>query len=157
VAVRKIGTSTLGSVFMAKAQKGIDYLATVGLFSVLSTAELRQVMKAADELDVDAGNVLVVEGRVGHEFFLILQGEAVVRRNGTQIARLGPGEYFGELALLDHGPRSATVVAATDMRLLVLGQREFAGLLQTIPGMAAKILVTMAHRLRVTDAHAISN
>jgi CRP/FNR family transcriptional regulator, cyclic AMP receptor protein len=142
---------------MAKSRNGTDLLATVGLFSVLSKSELRQVLKAADQVDAEAGQVLVVEGRPGHEFFLILEGEAIVRRNGRKLATLGPGEYFGELSLLDHGPRSATVVAATDMRLLVLGQREFAGLLQTIPGMAAKLLVTMAHRLRVADTQAISN
>jgi CRP/FNR family transcriptional regulator, cyclic AMP receptor protein len=142
---------------MAKSRNGTDYLATVGLFSVLSKAELREVLKASDQIEVERGKVLVVEGRPGHEFFLILEGEALVRRNGSQIATLGPGEYFGELSLLDHGARSATVVAASDMRLLVLGQREFAGLLQTLPGMAAKLLVTMAHRLRVADSRAISN
>jgi CRP-like cAMP-binding protein len=142
---------------MAKSRNGTDYLATVGLFSVLSKAELRQVLKASDQVDAEPGQVLVVEGRPGHEFFLILEGEAIVRRNGRKIATLGPGEYFGELSLLDHGPRSATVVAATEMRLLVLGQREFAGLLQTIPGMAAKLLVSMAHRLRVADTQAISS
>jgi CRP-like cAMP-binding protein len=136
---------------------GSDYLAGVGLFSALSKAELREVARASDEIDVEAGHEVVTEGRIGHEFFLILDGEAIVRRNGRKVATLGPGQYFGELSLLDRGARSATVVAVTDMRLLVLGQREFAGLLETIPGMASKLLVSMAHRLRDADTRAVSH
>jgi CRP-like cAMP-binding protein len=79
-----------------------------------------------------------------------------VRRGGERVATLGPGDYFGELALLDHGPRSATVIAETDMRLFVLGQREFAGLVETVPGLAAKLLPGLAHRLREVDATAWS-
>jgi CRP-like cAMP-binding protein len=139
---------------VAAARKEIDYLATVPLFSALSRAELRDVVQAAEELDVAAGDELVTEGRVGREFFLILAGEASVRRYERQVATLGPGQWFGELSLLDNEPRSATVVAATPMKLLVLGQAEFGGLLETIPGIAAKLLSGMAHRLREADARA---
>lgn len=139
------------------AKDSTEYLANVGLFSALSKSELRQVARAAERLDVEAGHELVTQGRIGHEFFLILEGQAQVIRDGAQIATLGPGQYFGELSLLDHGARSATVVAETDMRLLVLGQREFSGLLETIPGMAAKLLVGMAHRLREADTRAVSH
>jgi CRP-like cAMP-binding protein len=140
-----------------KASKELEYLATVPLFSALSKTELRQVVRSAEELDVDAGAELVTEGRVGREFFLILRGQAVVRRGGRKVATLGPGQWFGELALIDNEPRSATVVAATDMKLLVLGQAEFGGLLESIPGIAAKLLTGMAHRLREADARAVSN
>jgi CRP-like cAMP-binding protein len=140
-----------------KASKEVEYLATVPLFSALSRTELRRVVQAAEELDADAGAELVTEGRVGREFFLILDGEATVRRQHRKVATLRRGQWFGELALIDNEPRSATVVAATDMKLLVLGQAEFAGLLETIPGVAAKLLNGMAHRLREADARAVSN
>ena len=139
---------------MAKASKEVEYLATVPLFSGLSTDELEQVVQAAEEVDAPAGEVLVSEGRVGREFFLILTGEAVVQRAGQEIVALGPGQWFGELSLLDHQPRSATVQAVTGMKLLVLGQAEFAGLLETIPTLASKLLRTMARRLREADARA---
>jgi CRP-like cAMP-binding protein len=141
----------------SKASKEVEYLATVPLFSALSRAELRQVVRAAEELDVAAGAELVTEGRVGREFFLILEGTAVVRRQQRKVATLTAGQWFGELALLDNEPRSASVHAATAMKLLVLGQAEFGGLLETIPGIAAKLLTGMAHRLREADARAVSN
>jgi CRP-like cAMP-binding protein len=142
---------------VAKASKEVEYLATVPLFSALSRAELRQVVQAAEELDVQAGAELVTEGRVGREFFLILEGDAVVTREESEVATLTAGQWFGELALLDKEPRSATVTAATDMKLLVLGQAEFGGLLEAIPGIAAKLLAGVAHRLREADARAVSN
>lgn len=142
---------------MAQASKQVSYLATVPLFSALSNAELQEVVQAAEEIDVPAGEELVSEGRVGREFFLILSGEAVVTRDGQEVARLEPGQWFGELSLLDHEPRSATVTAATDMKLLVLGQQVFAGLLESIPMIAAKLLKGMAHRLREADARAVSD
>jgi CRP/FNR family transcriptional regulator, cyclic AMP receptor protein len=142
---------------MARGSAYTARLAAVPLFSTLSKRDLQRITSAADELDVEAGRELVTEGRVGHEFFLILRGQAIVRRNKRKVATLGPGEYFGELALLHRGPRSATVVAQTDMKLLVLGQREFAGLLDSAPGMASKLLTGMAQRLREADAKAVSH
>lgn len=134
-----------------------DRLVAVPLFSALSKAELRQVERASDEIDAPAGRVLVTQGRTGREFFLILSGEAVVHRNRRKVATLGPGQYFGELSLIDRGARSATVTAVTDMHLLVLGQREFAGLLEELPAMAAKLLKGLAQRLRDADARAVGN
>jgi CRP/FNR family cyclic AMP-dependent transcriptional regulator len=86
-----------------------------------------------------------------HEFFLILDGSATVRANNRKVAALGPGQYFGELSLLSREPRDASVTADTDMKLLILGQREFTGLLDSIPGLASKILSIMAKRLRQAD------
>lgn len=142
---------------MTRASKQSEYLATVPLFSALSRSDLRQVMRVAEELDVPSGQVLVTEGRTGREFFLILDGRAVVRRNGRKVATLGPGQYFGELSLIDRKPRSATVEAASTMKLLVLGQREFAGLLETLPGVAAKLLTGLAQRLREADTRAVTH
>ena len=127
------------------------------LFSALSKKELNQIGRASDEVSVPSGKTLVEEGSTGHEFFLILDGSAIVKRNGRKIATLGPGQYFGELALLARGPRNATVVADSDSRLLVLGQREFSGLLDEVPGLAHKILNTMATRLADADAKAVSH
>ena len=134
-----------------------DQLANVPLFSALSKRDLQRVAKASDEVPIEAGRTLVEQGRTGHEFFLILEGEAVIRRNNRKVATLGPGEYFGELAILDRGPRSASVIANTDMRVLVLGQREFVGVLDSIPGMASKLLTTMAQRLREADTRAVGH
>jgi CRP/FNR family transcriptional regulator, cyclic AMP receptor protein len=142
---------------MARKSTYIDRLAAVPMFAALTKRELQQVASAADEIDVGPGTVLTQEGRTGHEFFLILSGKAIVRRNNRKVATLGPGQFFGELALLDRGPRTATVEADTDMTLLVLGQREFAGLLENVPGLASKILTGMAGRLRAADEKAISH
>ncbi len=138
------------------ASASTEQLAAVPLFSALTKPDLQQVLRAADEIDVESGRELVTEGRVGHEFFLIISGKAAVKRNNRKVTDLGAGQYFGELALLDRGPRSASVVAETPMTLLVLHQREFNGVLDGVPGMASKILSTMAQRLREADTKAAS-
>ncbi len=101
------------------------------------------------------GRVLCEEGTVGREFFFIVSGTAAVRRGGRKVATLGPGNYFGELSLLDRKPRSATVVSETEMSLLVLEQRRFNGLLDAMPALAHKLLVAMAQRIRDADAKAV--
>ena len=136
---------------MARDSK-LGHLSNVRLFSTLTKRELATVGKASDEIAATAGQVLVKEGATGHEFFLILDGTAAVKRNGRKIATLGPGQYFGELALLDRAPRNATVVAETPMQLLVLAQREFNDVLDTVPSLAHKLLRSMAARLRDADA-----
>ena len=139
------------------ADAKLDHLANVRLFSSLNKKELRLVGRASDEIAVKAGAEIVKEGAAGHEFFLVLAGTATVRRNGRKVATLGPGEYFGELSLLDRGPRSATVIADTDMELVVLGQREFTGVLEEVPEVAHKLLINMAARLRDADTKALSH
>ena len=104
-----------------------------------------------------AGKEIVTEGTFGHEFFLIVEGEASVRRNGRRIAALGPGQYFGELAVLSRSVRNASVIAETPMKLVVLGQREFGALLDEVPGLGRKLLEQMAIRLREADERAVSN
>ena len=135
----------------------LDHLARVPMFSACSKKELEKIARASDEIHVDAGHVLVEEGKPGHEFFLILDGTANVLRNGRKIATLGRGQYFGELALLDRGPRSATVKAATDLDVLVLGQREFGGVLDSVPALSRKLLAAMASRLREADTKALAH
>jgi len=104
---------------------------------------------------VAAGKAIVSEGETGHEFFAIISGTATVTRHGQKIATLGPGDAFGELALLEKAPRNASVIADTDMELVVLGQREFAGIVDEVPGFARKLLAGMAKRLREADLQSV--
>jgi CRP/FNR family transcriptional regulator, cyclic AMP receptor protein len=136
---------------MAARRRTID-LSTIWLFSTCSAKELRTVQRALDEVGAPAGTVLCEEGTIGREFFFIVDGRASVRRGGRKVAALGPGDYFGELALLDRQPRSATVVADTDMVLLNMSQREFTGLLEEVPALCRKMLAAMAGRLREADS-----
>jgi CRP/FNR family cyclic AMP-dependent transcriptional regulator len=137
---------------MPKSDGALERLAEVPLFSALSERELQEVDRASDEIEVEPGREVVIQGRIGHEFFLILSGTAKVVRDGEEVTTLGPGQGFGELALLDQGPRTATVVAETPMELVVLGQREFAGLLETVPGLATHLLTGVAKRLRAAES-----
>ncbi len=129
-------------------------LSKIWMFSTSSARDLRTIRRALEEVTVPAGRVLCEEGTIGREFFLIVEGTAAVKRNGRKVATLGPGDYFGELALLDRRPRSATVVSETEMLLLVLGQRQFNGVLDAVPALARKMLAAMATRLREADARA---
>jgi CRP-like cAMP-binding protein len=106
--------------------------------------------------DVAAGDVVCAEGEPGREFFLIAGGEAEIERGGQTVAKLSVGDHFGELALLDRGPRSATVRAVTDLRLYVLRDESFAAVLNEVPALAQKLLAAMARRLREADASSSS-
>ncbi len=132
----------------------LDTLAQVPLFSACSKRDLQKIAKASDEVSVSEGRVLVEQGTTGREFYVLLDGQATVRRNGRKVDTLGPGSPFGELALLDRGPRTATVIADTPLRVLVLGQREFSGVIDEVPGLAHKILASLASRIRVLDQKA---
>jgi CRP/FNR family cyclic AMP-dependent transcriptional regulator len=136
---------------MARRDAFIDHLQQVPLFAACSRKDLQLVAKRAEEIKVGAGKTLISEGETGHEFFVILEGRARVTRRGRKITTLGPGDAFGELALLEKAPRNSTIVADTDMELVVLGQREFAGLIDDAPGFARKLLTAMAARLRAAD------
>lgn len=146
------GGCSVASPLMPRATD-ID-LSSIWLFSGCSNRELRTLRRAAEEIEVPEGRVLCEEGTIGREFFFILDGTASVKRRNRTVARLGPGKYFGELALLDRRPRSATVVSDTDMTLLVLGQRQFNGVLEAIPSLSRKLLAAMATRLRESDSQA---
>ena len=129
-------------------------LSKIWLFSTSSAKDLRTIRKALEEVSVPPGRVLCEQGTIGREFFLIVEGEASVRRNNRKVATLGTGQYFGELALLDRRPRSASVTSETDMKLLVLGQRQFNGVLDAVPALSRKMLAAMATRLREADEKA---
>ncbi len=140
---------------MPRSDAFIEHLSQVPLFSACSKRDLSLVARRAEDVRVDAGKVLVTEGEAGHEFFVIVSGTARVTRHGKRVAALGPGSAFGELALLDKAPRNATVLAETPMELVVLGQREFAGIIDEVPGFARKLLTGMALRLRAADARSV--
>lgn len=137
---------------MARRSQKLDLLSSIWLFSTATSRELRLVEKALDEVTARSGTVLIEEGATGDEFFIIAEGTASVRRGPRRVALLGPGDYFGELALLDRGRRSATIVADTDMVLLIMSRREFYGLLEHVPSLSRKLLSAMAGRLRDADS-----
>jgi CRP-like cAMP-binding protein len=126
-------------------------LSKIWLFSTSSAKDLRLIRKALEEVTVPPARLLCEQGTIGQEFFLIVSGQASVKRNNRKVATLGPGQYFGELALLDRRPRSASVTSDTDMTLLVLGQRQFNGVLDSVPPLSRKLLSAMATRLREAD------
>ncbi|MGA2836959.1 MAG: cyclic nucleotide-binding domain-containing protein [Acidimicrobiales bacterium] len=138
---------------MAPGPKAVD-LKSIWLFSSCTGAELRKIRSSLDSVSVPAGKILVEEGHIGQEFFIIVDGRAVVSRNGKRVATLGPGDHFGELALLDRRPRSASVVSETDLDVLVMSQRQFNSLLESVPSIARKLLSALATRLREADAKA---
>jgi CRP-like cAMP-binding protein len=129
-------------------------LSKIWLFSSCSNKELNAIRKNLEAEMAKPGKVLCQQGEIGQEFFLIVAGKASVRRNNRKAATIGPDDYFGELSLLDRQPRSATVVAETDMELLVLGQRQFNSFLDAVPSLSRKLPATMATRLRESDAKA---
>jgi CRP-like cAMP-binding protein len=136
---------------MARSDSFVDTLATVPLFSACSKKELQMVAKSADRVTLPAGHEVVREGAAGTEFFVILDGRARVERHGREVAVIGPGGFFGDLALLDRAPRNASVIADTDLEVAKLGQRAFDTLLDH-PGFSKKLLAGLARRLREQDA-----
>jgi len=140
---------------MARPDPYVDALGSVPLFSACSRKELALVAKQGVRQSADAGEVLVKEGSAGAELSVILEGTARVERHGRKVATLGPGGFFGDLSLLDRAPRNASVIAVTPMELIVLHQRAFDELLATGPGLAKKLLVGLARRLRQEDAKTV--
>ena len=136
---------------MARRDSYQAHLASVPLFAGCSARELAKIAKAGDEVRIAAGQVLTQQGDAGREAFVIVEGTATVKRGGRKVATLGPGDSVGELALLDHGPRTATVVADEDMVVFVLGAREFAAVLTEVPTLARKVMAVLAERIRVLD------
>ena len=130
----------------------VDVLKSIPLFRGLSRRHLELIARHADEVTIDAGKVLARQGGLGREFLLILNGRARVERDGKLIARLGHGDFFGEMSLLDGHPRSATVTADTAISLLVIDSRSFGGLLYAIPQLQRKILTGLCERLGAADA-----
>jgi CRP-like cAMP-binding protein len=127
-------------------------LHNVWLFEQCNARELSELDGAMTELDVPDGRVLARQGDVGREFVVIVDGKAEVTRNGTTIAVLGSGDFFGEMSLLDHQPRTATVTTVAPARILVMTVASFNSLIATMPSVDRKMLAVLAHRLREVEA-----
>ncbi|CAB4531062.1 unannotated protein [freshwater metagenome] len=117
------------------------------IFADLGEDELLEIERLTDEVHIEQGRVIMRQGDLGQEFALIVAGEAEVIKDNQVVARIGPGDYFGEVALLDSITRSASVVAATDMTLEVIDRRGFNTLLDDVPRLARALLRGIAHRL----------
>jgi CRP/FNR family cyclic AMP-dependent transcriptional regulator len=138
------------------ARSDIDQtLARIPIFSECSNKELKAISKLVTPVEVRAGKVLTTEGDVGREFMIIASGTATVKRNGRKVATLGPGDFFGELAVLAGVPRTATVTAETDMVVEALNRQEFSSLLDESPTLAKKILLGAVKRLYENDTKSI--
>ena len=125
-----------------------DLLKKVPLFSSLSKRHLREIGKHADQLQVKTGWVLAEQGEKGREFIFIVEGQAKVKKDGKVIRQLSGGDFFGEISLIDGEPRTASVTAETDMTALVVHKPSFHYLLDTIPGLQKKILISLCDYLR---------
>jgi CRP/FNR family cyclic AMP-dependent transcriptional regulator len=125
----------------------IDLIRKVPLFARCSRAELKEIALLADEIDLHEGKEMTREGAPGREFFVLLDGTADVKKNRRRVNTLGPGDFFGEIALVSREPRTATVIATSPVRALVITDRSFRRLLDDAPQVQTKVMEAMAHRL----------
>jgi CRP/FNR family transcriptional regulator, cyclic AMP receptor protein len=133
------------------ARATVDRLRAVDRLHGCTDAQLNEVARLAERVHVGEGEVLAREDRIGREFFLILAGQVAVTQKGKRVNALGPGDFFGELAAMNPGPRNATVTALSELDVLIIGPREFAAM-ATIPGFRDALFSSMADRLRTVDA-----
>ncbi|MGH8870405.1 MAG: cyclic nucleotide-binding domain-containing protein [Acidimicrobiia bacterium] len=133
---------------MATKQEKIDLLGGVPLFSDLSKKDLSRILNTAKETVHDEGETVITEGRGGVGFHLITQGKAKVVRGGRTVAILGPGEFFGEMALVDDAPRSASVIADSELGTLAISKWEFRPLIKAHPELAWKMIEHLVVRVR---------
>jgi CRP/FNR family cyclic AMP-dependent transcriptional regulator len=125
----------------------VEMIRNVPLFSRLSTRRLREIAALADEIDLPAGKVLAKEGDRGREFFALVDGEVEVEQGGRLIRRMKAGDFFGEIALVTKMPRTATVTATTDVRVLVITERDFGGLIKQAPEVGRGVAEALVERL----------
>ena len=132
---------------MLRRNEKVEVIKRVPLFAGCSKGELEQIAQIADEIDLAEGKEMTREGSRGREFFVLLEGEADVTKGGSSINKLGPGDFFGEIALISDSPRTATVTATSPVRALVITDRSFRRLLDEQPEIQRKVLVALAERL----------
>lgn len=140
---------------MARRSGIIEALAQVPLFSTCSKSDLKILARHVTEVAVADGKLIVKQGEQGDAFYVVIEGKASVLSGGKSsksVATLGPGSWFGELAVLDPGPRNASVAADGDMVVGVLGARVFKAVLRDVPTMTERLLAGMARRLRDADS-----
>ena len=129
----------------------IELIKHVPLFSGASKAELAEIAAIADEVDLPAGRTLIKEGDSGREFFILVEGTADVTQDGRDIRKLGPGDFFGEIALISKAPRTATITTSSAVRALVITDRAFRHLLDRSPNIQITVLLALAERLAPTS------
>ena len=129
----------------------VEMLRQVPLLAGLGRKELEAVAQLCDEVDLPEGRELMREGDIGDEFFLLVEGSVRVDRGGRTVATLGPGQFLGEISLVDHGPRTATATCETACRMLVLAHREFNSLMNSNADVRGRILEALAKRVRRLD------
>ena len=125
----------------------VDLLKSVPLFAGCTKSELKQLASSTDEVDLRESYVLMREGRPGREFFVLIDGNVRVTVGDKKIADLSGGDWFGEIALLTKVPRTATITATSDVRALVLTDRSFRRVVETMPSIALKVLASVGDRL----------
>ena len=132
---------------MLRRDAKVELLKKVPLFADCSKAELRELAKSADELDLREGTVLTREGRPGREFFVLIDGTVQVTQKGKKVAELKGGDWLGEIALLTDKPRTATVTASSPVDVLVITDRRFRNVVESMPSIAIKVLGRVSDRL----------
>ena len=140
---------------MSRRDDLISHLGEVPLFSKCSRRDLQTVIKHVEVLALHGGAQVISQGQAGDAFYVLLEGAAVVRRNGRKVGELGPGDYFGELALLDPAPRNADVVAAGDVEVARLDAGSFRTMLRSVPAMNERLLAGLARRIRDADRKSV--
>jgi CRP/FNR family transcriptional regulator, cyclic AMP receptor protein len=125
----------------------VEALKRAPLFEGLSRKELTQLARVSEDMEIPEGTALTKEGEIGHEFFVIVEGETQVKRKGRTIGNRGSGDFIGEIALLEQVPRTATVTAKTPLRVFVLTSKDFHHLLEENPKVQRKVLRALARRL----------
>jgi CRP-like cAMP-binding protein len=135
-------------MLLRRGSQKVDFLKKVPLFSSLSQRHLKEIAKHADQMQVERGRILVQQGKTGWEFIFIVEGKARVEKHGKFVRQLTGGDFFGEISLIDGEPRTATVIAETDMTILIVHKPSFDHLLDNIPGLQRKILVSLCQYLR---------
>ena len=136
---------------MASNDSKVDLIASVPLFEGLSRSELAEIAKLMDEIDVAAGTVLMKQGDLGRQMFVVARGRVAVERNGSKINELGPGGAAGEMALIAEAPRNATVTAMEPLLLLVADHRGFHSLMDVSPTIRIRIFEGLANKIRSLD------
>ena len=136
---------------MAPTYAKIDLLRRVPLFAGCKTSALEEIGQLADEVDVPDGYTLIREGEFGEQFFLIVEGRVRIERGGKTVSTLGPGQFLGEISLIDKGPTTATAIADGPAKLFVLAHREFNSLLDRSSTVRGEILSALASRVRQAE------
>ena len=137
---------------LLRADTRVELLRGLPLFELCSKRDLRRIAALAVEREVEAGTELIREGEPAGEFYVVVEGEVDVRRRGRRVAKLSAGSYVGEIALLSRSPRTATVTAATPLRVLTISGRDFVGLLDAMPELWLKVARTLADRVDSDEA-----